>query len=109
MIDDLYYIYSLMNIIWVYVYIKDCLNIYIYSCLGGWLGSLLLRIEPRGLYPWDIFSCLMGVSIIDIKVCTFSIGVNFFMISSIDSHGYSWFWGISSFSTQILSITLCTY
>lgn len=66
------------------MYIKDCLNICIYSCLGGWLGSLLLRIEPRGLYPWDIFSCHMGVSIIDIKVCTFFIDVNSFMISSID-------------------------
>ena len=57
---------------------RDCLNICIYSCLGwwwDWLGSLLLRIEPRGLYPWDIFSCPMGVSIIDIRVCTFSIGV----------------------------------
>ena len=66
------------------MYIKDCLNICIYSCLGwGWV-VFFLRIEPRGLYPWDIFSCPMGVSIIDIKVCTFSIGVNSFMISSID-------------------------
>lgn len=65
------------------MYIKDCLNICIYSWLG--LGSLLLRIEPRGLYPWDIFSWPpMRVSIIDIKVCTFSIGVNSFMISSMD-------------------------
>ena len=86
------------------MYIKDCLNICIYSCLG-WLGSLLLRIEPRGLYPWDIFSCPpMGVSIIDIKVCTFSIGVNSFMISSIDFMVILCFGGISSFSTQILSI-----
>lgn len=83
------------------------MNICIYSCLGGvggWLGSLLLRIEPRGLYPWDIFSCPMGVSIIDIRVCTFSIGVNSFMISSIDFRVILGFGGISSFSTQILSI-----
>lgn len=57
MIDGLYYMNE--------YYIGICLNIY--SCWG--LGSLLLRIEPRGLYPWDIFSCPpMGVSIIDIKV-----------------------------------------
>lgn len=66
------------------MYIKDCLNICIYSCLGGWVGSLLLRIEPRGLYPWDIFSCPWEYLSQDIKVCTFSIGVNSFMISSID-------------------------
>lgn len=68
------------------------------------MGSLLLRIEPRGLYPWDIFSCPMGVSILDIRVCTFSIGVNSFMISSIDFRVILCFGGISSFSTQILSI-----
>lgn len=45
-----------------------------------------------------------GVSIIDIKVCTFSIGVNSFMISSIDFMVILCFGGISSFSTQILSI-----
>ena len=56
-------------------------------------------------YTLGIFSpAPMGVSIIDIKVCTFSIGVDSFMISSIDFQGYSLFWGISSFSTQILSI-----
>ena len=45
-----------------------------------------------------------GVSIIDIKVCTFSIGVDSFMISSIDFRVILCFGGISSFSTQILSI-----
>lgn len=72
-----------------YRYIRDCLNICIYSWFGE--GSLLLGIEPRGLYPWDIFSWPMGVSIIDIKVCTFSIGVNSFMISSIDFRVILWF------------------
>lgn len=81
MIDGLYYMYITLWILYGYMYIKDCLNIYIYSCLGGGgrLGSLLLRIEPRGLYPWDIFFCPLGVSIIDIKICTFSIGVNSFI------------------------------
>ena len=55
MIDGLYYMYSLMDIIWVYVY--QGLFEYLYLFLFGGLGSLLLRIEPRGLYPWDIFSC----------------------------------------------------
>jgi hypothetical protein len=63
-----------MNII--QVYIKDCLDICIYLCLG--LGCLLLRIEPRGLYDWDI------------KVCTFSID---FMVLFVLG------WGVSSFST----------
>ena len=66
------------------IYILMIVWIFVFILVWGWLGSLLLRIEPRGLYPWDIFSCPMGVSIIDIKVCTFSIGVNSFMISSID-------------------------
>lgn len=56
MIDGLYYMYSLMNIIWVYVYWGLFEYLYLFL-LGGGLGSLLLRIEPRGLYPWDIFSC----------------------------------------------------
>jgi hypothetical protein len=55
-------------------------------------------------YTLGIFSpAPMGVSIIDIKVCTFSIDVNSFMISSIDS----WLFfvlGHIFFSTQILSI-----
>lgn len=100
MIDGLYYIYYLMNIIYIMVMYMD---IGIYSCwgVGGSIRSLalgsdalilplvrilyiplrfglgcgygflfitlfvlgvelLLRIEPRGLYPWDIFSCLHG-------------------------------------------------
>lgn len=72
------YYMDMMYILWL------CIWIFVFILVWGRLGSLLLRIEPRGLYPWDIFSCPMGVSIIDIKVCTFSIGVNSFMISSID-------------------------
>ena len=37
----------ILRIVWIFVFIL----------VWGWLGSLLLRIEPRGLYPWDIFSC----------------------------------------------------
>lgn len=51
------YEYYIGMIVYIMVMYMD---ICIYSCLGGWLGSLLLRIEPRGLYPWDIFSCLHG-------------------------------------------------
>lgn len=61
------YSMGMMYILWL------CIWIFEFILVWGWLGSLLLGIEPRGLYPWDIFSCPMGVSIIDIKVCTFSI------------------------------------
>lgn len=49
-----YIIYIFLN---EYGYIRDCLDICIYSCLGGGLGSLPFGVEGRrDIYPWDIFS-----------------------------------------------------
>lgn len=83
------YYMGMMYILWL------CIWIFEFILVWGEvrLGSLLLRIEPRGLYPWDIFSCPMGVSIIDIKVCTFSIGVKLLYDFFYWFHGYSLFGG----------------
>ena len=83
MIDGLYYMYSLMNIIWVYVYWGLFEYLYLFLFGGGWV--VFFQGLSQEDYTIGIFSpAPMGVSIIDIRVCTFSIGVNSFVISSID-------------------------
>lgn len=71
-----------MGMMYIYYgYVYGYLYLFLFG--GGWVASFkdwAKRIIPLGYFLLPP----MGVSIIGIKVCTFSIGVNSFMISSID-------------------------